>query len=119
MSYDFDEYQQFTRTTAIYPGAATGSAEARIYCTLGLSGEAGEVAEKVKKIIRVGGLSALASIDDETKQALAKEVGDALWYAARLSDELGLKLSDVARANAEKLSSRKDRGLLHGSGDNR
>lgn len=117
----FDDYQAFTRTTAIYPGHGEGSAEARIYCLMGLCGESGELAEKVKKIVRGGGFDAVTDLDlDQERLAeIKKELGDCVWYAARLADELGLKLSDVAATNVAKLSSRKKRNVLHGEGDNR
>lgn len=88
-----------------------------IYPTLGLVGEAGEVAEKVKKLFR--------DQNDNPehlktfKQEITKELGDVLWYVAALSDDLGINLDDVLQQNFEKLSSRKERDKLIGSGDNR
>jgi NTP pyrophosphatase (non-canonical NTP hydrolase) len=102
---DFDEYQDFTRTTAIYP---TNSPLG--YLALGLNGEAGEVADKVKKWLRDGFID---------HGAIAKELGDTLWYLARLADEIGFSLSQVAEMNVDKLTSRQTRGVLGGSGDNR
>ena len=81
------------------------------YLTLGLVGEAGDIAEKVKKNIRDG-----TATDD---QALAKELGDVLWYVANLSLEIGYTLSEITDLNIDKLSSRKERGKLGGSGDDR
>ena len=119
----FDRYQEFTRTTAIYPGNGTGSPEALTYCILGLGGESGELQEKFKKLIRGGGFNALVQLaraaDSTDQRALAKEAGDVIWYVARLLDELGMKFSEVMRTNVDKLSSRKTRGVLHGSGDDR
>jgi len=116
----FDDYQNFTKTTATYPGVGTKNEHAIIYCTLGLNGEVGEIAEKVKKLIRdEGGFEALTKIDDEKRRAFAKELGDVMWYLARLSGELGFSLSEIARMNVEKLSSRKVRGAIRGSGDDR
>ncbi|OGL72704.1 hypothetical protein A3F28_03295 [Candidatus Uhrbacteria bacterium RIFCSPHIGHO2_12_FULL_57_11] len=107
----FDEYQKLAQTTARYPDAGRNF----VYPTLGLAGEAGEVADKIKKIFRdKGGL-----LDEETRTTLKKELGDVLWYVAQLSTELGLSLDDVAAGNIEKLKSRKDRGTLHGDGDDR
>lgn len=107
----FDEYQLAARETAAYPNVGNNF----VYPTLGLAGESGEVAEKVKKIIRDCG----GSLTDEHREALKKELGDVLWYVASLSSELGLKLEDVAAHNVEKLRSRKQRGQINGSGDNR
>jgi len=86
-----------------------------LYPVLGLCGEAGEVAEKVKKVYRdKGGI-----ITEDTKQELKKELGDVLWYISTISRDLGLTLEEVAQANIEKLTSRKARGVIHGNGDNR
>jgi NTP pyrophosphatase (non-canonical NTP hydrolase) len=117
--YFFDRYQEWTRSVAIYPGACEKSVEALVYCALKLGGEAGEFQEKLGKIVRGGGFKALGKLDDDTLKALAKEAGDVLWYIARAADELGLRLSDITAGNIAKLSSRKDRGVLHGYGDNR
>lgn len=107
---DIDDYQAAALSTAIYPNRHSIFGIA--YCALGLNGEAGEVAEKIKKALR-------DSDGDVDVEATKKELGDTLWYAAVLADELGLKLSDVATANLAKLSSRKESGTLRGSGDNR
>lgn len=115
----FDDYQAFTRTTAVYPGHGDGTAEARVYCVMGLCGESGELSEKIKKVIRGGGFEALAALDDEKRSEIKKELGDCVWYVARLADELGISLSEVVGTNVSKLSSRKDRNVLHGDGDNR
>lgn len=105
----FDEYQKQALTTAVDPGVEV------IHRTLGLVGEAGEVAEKIKKLYRDhnGDLSKL------DKDLIAKELGDVMWYIATLADYLGLSLEDIATQNVKKLQSRKQRGTLHGSGDNR
>jgi NTP pyrophosphatase (non-canonical NTP hydrolase) len=108
---DFEEYQKKSRVTAKYPDIDNNY----VYPTLGLSGEAGEVAEKIKKVIRdKGGI-----IDAETKEMIQKELGDVLWYVAQLATELDLSLNDVAEKNIEKLYSRLERGKINGSGDNR
>ncbi len=107
----FSEYQSRSAATAVYPGIGKNLA----YPTLGLAGESGEVAEKVKKVIRDQG----GEVTDETRKALRKELGDVLWYVAALCRELEIDLGDVARENLEKLLSRKERGVLHGSGDER
>ena len=106
-----NDYQQESRTTARYPDLGSNL----IYPTLGLAGEAGEVADKVKKLIRDrDGL-----VDQNFKQDLALELGDVLWYIAQLCTELGMTLEDVAEKNIEKLNSRSRRGTLHGDGDHR
>lgn len=107
----FEEYQVEARKTAIYPNKDNNF----IYPTLGLAGEAGEVAEKIKKVLRDGG----GIVSEEKKQEITKELGDVLWYVANLSKELGISLNDVAEKNIEKLKSRQDRNQLQGSGDNR
>jgi NTP pyrophosphatase (non-canonical NTP hydrolase) len=107
----FSEYQQSSRVTAVYPDAGQNI----IYPTLGLAGEAGEVAEKVKKMIRDDD----GILHDERRDAIAKELGDVLWYVAQVATEAGLELVAIAAANLEKLLSRRDRGVLQGSGDDR
>ena len=116
----FDRYQEFTATTATYPGVGTRNDHAIVYCSLGLAGESGEVADKIKKLIRdKGGFEALTNMSDETRLSLAKETGDILWYVARFAKELGYSLSEIAEMNMKKLSSRKKRGTIRGSGDER
>ena len=110
----FDDYQAGTAHTAIYPEAMTGSAMALAYVGLGL-GESGEIQGKIKKILRDDS----GVVSDEKKAAIAKEIGDLLWYAARTADELGTTLGEIAQVNLDKLSDRKDRGVLQGSGDDR
>lgn len=108
---EFKEYQEKSRKTAVYPNKDNNF----IYPTLGLSGEAGEVSEKIKKVIRdKGGI-----IDGETREAIKKELGDVLWYVSQLATELGISLDEIAEKNIEKLYSRMERGKLNGSGDNR
>ena len=107
---DLDMYQQVAKQTAIYPRE-----QAIIYPTLGLTGEAGEVANKVKKIIRDDG----NKINESLVQEISGEIGDCLWYISVLADDIGCKLSDIANANLEKLANRKEKGTLHGSGDTR
>jgi NTP pyrophosphatase (non-canonical NTP hydrolase) len=105
------EYQERSRRTATYPGAG----ENIVYPTLGLAGEAGEVAEKVKKLLRDDG----GVMSDERRQALAGELGDVLWYVAQVATEAGLDLEEIAQGNLDKLLSRQRRGVLSGSGDSR
>ena len=108
---DLSDYQRRSRATAVYPDAGANLT----YPALGLCGEAGEVAEKVKKAIRDdGGLLTAARRD-----ALAGELGDVLWYVAQVATEAGLDLDAVASENLAKLASRAQRGVLGGSGDSR
>ena len=107
---DLDMYQQVAKQTAIYPRE-----QAIIYPTLGLTGEAGEVANKVKKIIRDDGFKN----NEIMVQEISAEIGDCLWYISVLADDIGCKLSDIANANLEKLANRKEKGTIHGSGDKR
>lgn len=111
----FNEYQAATRETAIYPGAGKGGPSAITYTTLGLTNEAGEVAGKWKKVIR----DSNGAMNFEKEQEIAAELGDVLWYLARLADELGTSLEAIAQNNLDKLQSRKERGVIGGSGDNR
>lgn len=122
-------YQTRTADTAIYPGK--GTPLGLIYCGLKLAGEAGEVSEKIGKAIRDDGLVGPVPGDDphtvyvehsvtpERREALKGELGDVLWYVASAARELGYDLADIASANLDKLASRKARGTLSGSGDNR
>jgi NTP pyrophosphatase (non-canonical NTP hydrolase) len=107
---NLSEYQRQSRRTAEYPREAWLA-----YPALGLAGEAGEVAEHVKKAIR----DDAGKVSDERKAAMSKELGDVLWYVAQLASELGLSLDDIAEQNLEKLFSRQARGVLSGSGDDR
>ena len=107
---DLDMYQKVALTTAIYPRE-----QAIIYPTLGLTGEAGEVANKVKKIIRDGS----DSKDEKLVSEIKAEIGDCLWYIAVLANDFDIKLSDIASTNLEKLANRKKNNTIHGSGDTR
>lgn len=118
----FDAYQEFTGSVAIYPGAGTGGFEAMTYCALKMCGESGEFAEKLGKRIRKGktiGAITREAMTDEFRGELAKELGDVLWYVSQAASELGYSLSEIVEMNVEKLTSRKVRGVLDGSGDNR
>ena len=108
---DLSEYQSRSRATAVYPAAGDNL----LYPTLGLCGEAGEVAEKIKKMIRDDD----GVLTDERRSALSQELGDVLWYLAQLATEADLELAAIAEANIEKLSSRQRRNVLQGSGDDR
>jgi NTP pyrophosphatase (non-canonical NTP hydrolase) len=104
------DYQRLSRSTAQYPRSSWLA-----YPALGLAGEAGEVAEHAKKAIR----DDAGAISEERRAAMAAELGDVLWYTAQLASELGLGLDEIAQANLDKLASRKRRGVLSGSGDDR
>ena len=108
---DFDNYQIEARRTAIYPNKDNNF----VYPTLGLVGESGEVAEKIKKILR----DKNGTFDYESKLALKKELGDVLWYLSNLSNELNFSLNDIAKENLEKLNLRLSKGRISGSGDDR
>lgn len=104
-----NDYQKMAMETAIYPLPI-------IYPALGLAGEAGEVADKVKKVIRDKNSD---FTNEDTKHAIAEEIGDVLWYCATLSHDLGYSLEEIGQMNHDKLLSRQKRNKLHGSGDNR
>ncbi len=108
----FDEYQAEAMKTAVN---ATQDFEALMYRTLGLTSEAGEVADKIKKIIR----DKAGQIGEAEKAEIAKELGDVLWYLQALSHWLDMPFSHIAHGNLEKLKSRKKRDKISGSGDNR
>ena len=100
-----DLYENYASQTAIFP-----KEKALEYLALGLTSEAGEVAGKVKKLIRDG---------KGDKKAIASEIGDVLWYCAMLAKETDVPLNDIMKENLRKLHSRKERGTLSGSGDER
>ena len=107
----FEEYQKLSRKTAIYPDKDNNF----IYPTLGLTGEAGEVAEKIKKVLRDNS----GVVDDLKRQEIKKELGDVLWYLSQIATELDLSLDDIATFNVEKINSRQERKKISGYGDNR
>ena len=104
-------YEMKAGQTAIFP-----KYKALEYLALGLTSEAGEVAGKVKKLIRDG-----EDVEgfELKKIAIASEIGDVLWYCAMMAKEVGVPLNDIMKDNLKKLHGRKVRGTLHGSGDNR
>jgi NTP pyrophosphatase (non-canonical NTP hydrolase) len=135
---DFNEYQKKARETAIYPDKGSNL----IYPALKLAGEAGEVAEKIGKLMRDRGYKPGAApwtltpyyepcpitftegdlpsqVVIEIEEDLIKELGDVLWYIAALASEMNLSLGWIARKNLEKLADRAKRNVLGGSGDNR
>ena len=108
---EFNEYQLKALETALYPNMEQNP----YYPTMGLVGEAGEIANKVKKIMR----DKDGVIDEETRQDIKKELGDVLWYVAVVAFEFNLDLEEIAISNIEKLAKRKEMGTIKGSGDNR
>jgi len=107
---EINDYQTKALETAIYP-----KKDEVIYPTLGLAGEAGEVADKVKKVIRDNG----GIFTPQIRAEIAKELGDVMWYCATLAYDLGFPLERIAQMNIDKINSRKERNKLNGSGDNR
>jgi len=108
---EFEKYQRLAKETAIFP-----KHQALEYLALGLTSESGEVAGKVKKLIRDG--------EDKEgflmkKDEIAFEIGDVLWYCAMMATEVGYTLEEIAEMNLKKLADRKERGTLSGSGDER
>ena len=111
LDISFDGYQEYAWALAQYPNKGHNLS----YPALGVGGEAGEVCDCVKKIMRDDG----EKVTPEKREQLKKELGDVMWYVAAVASELGLKLRDVAETNIEKLRDRRERGVLGGSGDNR
>lgn len=105
-----NQYQHGALETAVYP-----EDKRIIYPTLGLVGESGEVAEKVKKVYRDN----KSEFTLDRREAIALEIGDVLWYCATLASDLGYSLEEVANMNLAKLRSRKERGRIVGDGDYR
>jgi NTP pyrophosphatase (non-canonical NTP hydrolase) len=103
----FDDYQKAAVATAIYPDDLK-----LIYPAIGLAGETGEVMEHIKKTIRDNN----RQLTEDRRHALAKELGDVLWYMANLAEDAGLSLADIARQNIEKVNSRKARGVQPATG---
>ena len=110
---NFFEYKKRAEKTAIYPGK--GEFKGLMYVSLGLAGEAGEYAEKMKKFIRDDN----CIITKERRDLIVKELGDVLWYVANVANELHLDMEEIAINNLEKLNKRKEENKLHGDGDNR
>lgn len=114
----FNDYQAQTRRTAIYP--RENFYQILGYVGLGLTSEAGEVAGKIKKIIRDHPeINTVWNLPDDIRKALKDELGDVLWYLARIADELMIDLSVVATDNLTKLLDRQERDVIGGSGDER
>ena len=109
---EFNEYQQLAHHNSLETEIG-GSTIA--YAVMGLLEESGEVAGKIKKLYR----DKQGITDPEFKEALVKEMGDVLWYLAGVAKELGISLGSVARENILKLQGRRERGTIHGDGDDR
>ena len=112
---EFSDYQKEAYLTAKYPGRGDNF----VYPTLGLVSEAGEVADKLKKLSRDVNVHTPSELTDEQRLELLKEAGDVLWYVSCLVTELGADLGEIAEQNLSKVRSRLERGKLGGSGDNR
>ena len=115
---DFNEYQKKAHETADYPSGTIGAehhAVDYIYPAMALSEEAGEVAGKFAKAVRDN----QGVLDEERRLQIEKELGDVLWFVAELFTVLNVDMEEVAQKNLEKLASRKARGVIHGSGDDR
>ena len=111
---EFDEYQKKAAKYDLFEAADVGEV-GFLEKVLGLVGEAGETADKIKKILR----DKDGVVSDEDRDLVVKELGDTLWYVAAISRYLGVNLSEVAEGNIEKLESRYQRNKLHGAGDER
>jgi NTP pyrophosphatase (non-canonical NTP hydrolase) len=125
---DADRYQAIAFTTATFDeGARNLMSDHKYdlqdatdylelaYCTLKLNGEAGELAEQVGKALRDDN----GVITAERRSAILKELGDVQWYVAAIATGMGVTLSDIMQTNLDKLASRKERNVIHGSGDER
>ena len=111
----FNDYQTESRATAQYPDIGNNF----IFPTLGLVGEAGEVAEKIKKLIRDTATDTPAELSETDRVEITKELGDVLWYLAQLATEIGVSFDTIAETNLAKTRSRQARGQIGGEGDNR
>ena len=111
----FDEYQEKAKKYDFFEATDNLMEPGFLEKVLGITGEAGETADKIKKIIRdKGGL-----VSTEDRESIVKELGDVLWYVAGIARYLGISLSEVANGNIKKLESRYQRNKLHGEGDER
>ncbi|MBR3228793.1 nucleoside triphosphate pyrophosphohydrolase family protein [Candidatus Saccharibacteria bacterium] len=112
---NFNDYQKKAAKYDLSEATTDLKAVGFIEKVLGLVGEAGETADKIKKILR----DKDGIISSEDKDLITKELGDTLWYIASISRYLNISLSDVATANIAKLESRYKRNQIHGEGDKR
>lgn len=114
---ELNEYQNFCNRqdgTVMYPSHGKQNIEGISYCSLSLCGEAGEVANKVKKVLRGD-----RPLTEDVRHDLIKELGGAFWYLSMLAMELGYTLEQVAQLNLDTINNRIKRGTLQGNGDNR
>ena len=112
---DFREYQKKIRLTDNGTGPEHGISPSWLYYVLGIAGETGELVEKIKKHFR----DDYGKMTDKKLEEIKKEMGDCLWYHARLADLFGINFNEVAEENIRKLLDRKKRNKIHGEGDNR
>ena len=112
---DFTDYQKQTRITDKGTGEKHGISPLWLYYVLGIAGETGELVEKIKKHFR----DDYGQMTEIKLDEIKKEMGDVLWYCARLADVLGIDFSEVAKDNMKKLLDRKARNKIHGNGDDR
>ena len=112
---EFDDYQKRAAKYDLFEVVSDFREVGFIEKVLGLTGEAGETADKIKKVLR----DKDGVISDEDRESIAKELGDVLWYIAAIARYLGVELSEVANGNIDKLESRYQRDKLHGAGDER
>ena len=110
-----NEYQVAATKTAIYPHHGEQDFGGLCYTVLGLVGEAGEIAQKLKKVLRDKG----GVLDFYAKREIMEEIGDVLWYISMIATELDFTLEELAQINLNKLASRQQRGVLSGEGDYR
>ena len=111
----FHDYEWEVNKACFYPSANQGTLEALVYGALGMGGETGEVVEKIKKVWR----DKAGVFSEEDKEAIAKELGDVLFYLTRVANELEYSLEEIAEMNVKKFLARKENGTLQGEGDNR
>jgi len=112
---EFDEYQKKAAKYDLFEVSSDLKEVGFIEKVLGLTGEAGETADKIKKILR----DKDGMVSDKDRESVTKELGDVLWYVAAIARYLGVDLSEVAEGNINKLESRYQRNKLHGAGDER
>lgn len=111
----FNDYQKECAKTDVGTAAQDILSPGWLYYVLGIAGETGELMEKIKKLFR----DKKGEIDAEFKEAVIKEMGDVMWYMARLCSWFDIDFRTVALTNVEKLQRRKSEGTIHGDGDDR